>query len=262
MDVILHDFSIKQIADSGQCFRIIKNNNTWTIYHQHYCLVLKRLSAERYYADCDNEAWQKVWYSYFDLGTDYSKIKQLIQNSNDIYLQTAANFGSGLRILRQDLLESIIVYIISQNNNISRITKTVNAICTPFFPNISELVAFSTDDWRAFGTGYRANYLCNAVKKIYDGTFSLDKLRSMDYKSAVNYLKTLNGVGDKVANCIALFGLHHMDAFPQDVWIKRIIVKHYHGLFPIEKYYDWLGIVQQYMFYYERSAKLTNQQIK
>ncbi len=256
MDVVLHDFSIAQIANSGQCFRISKNsNNQWKVYHKEYHLEMTQVSAELCNVDCNEEEWQKIWYSYFDLNTDYSTIKHLILNSNDTYLQKAVKFGLGLRILRQDLLETIIVYIISQNNNIPRITKTVNLICTLYFPNINTLANLSIDDWQSFGTGYRAKYLYEAVQKIYDGTFNLDKLKTMDYKSAITYLKILNGVGDKVANCIALFGLHHMNAFPKDVWIKRIIEKHYNGLFPIDKYYNWLGIVQQYMFYYERFIK-------
>lgn len=261
MDVVLPDFSIEQIANSGQCFRIFKNNfknnsGAWTIYHQTYCLNIKHLFNAHYDVDCSNEEWQNVWHTYFDLNTNYNEIKQIIFSSDDLYLQKATEFSTGVRILRQELLETIISFIISQNNNIPRITKTINSICTPYFPTILTLASLSINDWHALGVGYRAKYLYEVAQKICDGTFNLDELKTMDYKMAILYLKKLNGVGDKVANCIALFGLHHMEAFPQDVWIKRIIAKHYRGSsFPIERYHKWLGVVQQYMYYYERMLK-------
>ena len=254
MILTLRDFSIEQIALSGQCFCVYKiDSDTWTIYHKKNKLSIKQLSKNKYEFDCDQTDWNTIWFYYFDLGTDYSKIKRLILTSNDVYLKKAVKFGAGLRILRQDLFEAIICFIISQNNNISRITKIVRSLCNPYFPDISDLYKYSITDWQALGVGYRSIYLYEIVQKIYIGQFDLEKLKQMSCSNAIAYLKTLKGIGNKVANCIALFGLHHINAFPRDVWINLIIEKHYNGNFPFDLYDGFLGIVQQYMFYYERN---------
>ena len=100
-----------------------------------------------------------------------------------------------------------------------------------------------------------AKYIADIVKDVLDGAFSLDYLKMLSTKDALEYLQNFNGIGTKVANCIALFSLHKMDAFPQDVWIKRIIETRYGGKFPVEKYATFAGVVQQYMFFYERFVR-------
>ena len=105
------------------------------------------------------------------------------------------------------------------------------------------------------GLGYRAKYVADTVKAVLDGKLNLNLLNTLSTQDVIKYLQRFNGIGAKVANCIALFSLHKIDAFPIDVWIKRIIDKHYSSKFPIEKYAPFAGIVQQYMFFYERCKK-------
>ena len=168
----------------------------------------------------------------------------------------AIDFGYGIRILRQDLWETIVSFIISQRNNIARIRGIIDRLCRPFddvFPSPTLLKDYSEDDFKMLGLGYRAKYIVSLVKAVLNGELDLDYLKTLSTQETMKYLQKFNGIGSKVANCIALFSLHKIDAFPIDVWIKRIIDTHYNGEFPIEKYAPFAGIVQQYMFFYARS---------
>ena len=254
----LRNFDIEQIADSGQCFRIYRiDDNKWEAHVLNKCLFIQKNNNIHVFY-CSKEQFYDFWYKYFDLEIDYGQIISRILNSGDGYLEKAVKFGSGLRILKQDLWEMIFSYVISQQNNISRITNCIRKICSTNndkFPSPSDFLNFSENQLESFKLGYRKDYLLTISKLIYEGKFDLKLLKSMDYISALKYLKSLPGIGDKVANCIMLFGLHKIEAFPIDVWIKRIIDKRYNGNFSLKELglEDIGGIVQQYMFFYERS---------
>ena len=253
----LQDFDIEQIANSGQCFRITQiTPGTWAVKALGHTLYI--IKGNEYIFDCTEEEFARIWYNYFDLETDYSIYKEIIRYSGDRYLIDAINFGHGIRILRQDLWETIVSFIISQQNNITRIKKIIERLCLPFdgiFPSPALLKDYSEDDFKAIGLGYRAKYIVSIVRAVLDGIFDLHYLKTLPTQEAIRYLQKFNGIGAKVANCIVLFSLHKIDAFPIDVWIKRIIDKHYSSKFPIEKYAPFAGIVQQYMFFYERCKK-------
>jgi len=256
----LKDFDIEQIADSGQCFRMYRvASNVWEIFALNRFLKIEKKN-ENHVFYCDQNEFDNFWFNYFDLQTDYSEIKGRILATNDEYLIKAVNFGSRLRILRQDLWEMIVSAVISQQNNIPRIKNCLKKLCDinkGRFPTPNDFLSFREKDLDSVKLGYRKNYLLKISESVFDGNFDLKKLKKMKYSDAVKYLKTLHGVGDKVANCIALFGMYLIEAFPIDVWIKRILETHYHGNFPL-KYWnlqDIGGIVQQYMFFYERSLK-------
>ncbi len=256
----LKDFDIAQIADSGQCFRMYHvDDETWEIFALNRFLKIRK-KEETHIFYCDQKEFDDFWSNYFDLQTDYGEIKKRILATNDEYLIDAVNFGSGLRILRQDLWEVMVSFIISQQNNIPRIKNCLKKLCNMNegkFPAPNNFLNFRETDLDSVKLGYRKNYLLKISEAVSDGNFDLEKLRKMNYPEAMEYLKTLYGVGDKVANCIALFGMHQIEAFPIDVWIKRILETHYHNDFSLERrsLQDIGGIVQQYMFFYERSLK-------
>ncbi len=260
LNLELEDFDIEQIADSGQCFRMYRvADDTWELFAlNRFLKVQKRKGTHIFH--CERDEFDDFWSDYFDLQTDYGEIKRRILTTNDEYLIKAVNYGSGLRILRQDLWEMMVSFIISQQNNIPRIKNCLKKLCDinkGKFPTPDDFLNFRETDLNFVKLGYRKNYLLKISESVCNGIFDLEKLRKMAYLEATKYLKTLHGVGDKVANCTALFGMHRIEAFPIDVWIKRILETRYCNDFSLEYWglQDIGGIVQQYMFFYERRLK-------
>lgn len=255
------DFSIEQIANSGQCFRInqLDGDNLWQVVAFGKILKIQQINTNEVIFHCSEEEYLDLWKNYFDLDRDYKKIKMLILNTGDPYLIKAVKYGYGLRILKQDIWEVIVSFVISQRNNISRIKRIIENLCMPYgvkFPSPSILAKFSEKKFKTLGLGYRTKYLINIAHAVASGKFDVEYLKSLEYLEAIRYLKLLQGIGDKVANCIALFGLHKIEAFPIDVWIKRIIDRRYNGRFDLTPFFSYAGIIQQYMFFYERSLKI------
>ena len=250
------DFNIAQIANSGQCFRISEQSEgRWEVVAFGKSLKIYVRDDNTHIFECDTDEYNELWHNYFDMQRDYSEIKAKIRAVGDPYLTHAVDFGYGMRILNQDLWEVIISFIISQQNNIPRIRSIIKRLCAPYglrFPTPQELSAFSEDDFAKIGLGYRARYVRNVAVAATEGRLNFGELRKMSYHDAIVYLKKFDGIGDKVANCIALFGLRKLEAFPVDVWIKRILQKQYGGEFDTDRFQGYAGLVQQYMFYYER----------
>lgn len=257
------DFSVAKISASGQCFRMTKLENGWfQVIADRKRLLLKQEADSEVLMDCSEEEFKTIWNSYFDLDTDYRHFLEHI-DPEDHYLQSAISYGSGIRILRQDLWEMIISFIISQQNNIRRIRKCIETICSHYgteedgffaFPTPVQLARATEEELRALGLGYRSRYLVETAHMIADGKVSLDKLKQMDYASARAELLKLCGVGAKVADCICLFGLHHLCAFPVDTHIRQVLASHYPDGFPSEAYAGYEGVLQQYIFYYDLTA--------
>ena len=261
----IKNFSLREISISGQCFRmreIGSANDTFEIIAGDKRLLTAQKSDVISF-DCTKDEFEKHWANYFDLQTDYEKIIGSIEKK-DKYLQAAARSASGVRILRQDLFEMIITFIISQQNNIQRITKSIEKLCEAYgkkfgrgddayyaFPTAKKLASLSEDDLLLLGLGYRAKYIIKVANDIASGAFNLNPLKKMDYDDAKRELLSLYGVGEKVANCICLFALHHTEAFPIDTHIKQILDKNYPNGFPFKRYEGCAGILQQYMFYYD-----------
>ena len=174
-------------------------------------------------------------------------------NTNDNFLKAAYEFGSGIRILRQDLWEVIISFIISQNNNIPRIKKSIKLICDDTngkFPDWCDLSNMNLSDK---GLGYRDEYIRNACYARAT-TFTDDDLES-GYANAKAQLMKIKGIGEKVANCILLFSLHYLDSFPVDTHIRKIIDREYGGELPDWAFGKYAGLFQQYLFYYEINGR-------
>ncbi|MDR2776798.1 MAG: hypothetical protein LBB17_02005 [Puniceicoccales bacterium] len=254
------DFCIEQIANSGQCFRINKlgTADIWQIVAFGRVLAVHRVGRNISVLHCSPEEFQSIWVDYFDLRRDYGMIKNLILMADDPFLRNAVSYGAGLRILHQDLWEVIVSFIISQRNNISRIKSTIEKLCAPYayaFPSPRILAQYDEKDFCNLGLGYRARYLMDIVENTEAGTFDMEYLKTLSSREAIAYLKNFNGIGEKVANCIALYGLHRLEAFPIDTWISRTIRSRYGGNFDIENFSPYAGVVQQYMFFYQRSLQ-------
>lgn len=260
----LKNFNIAQICDSGQCFRMRELEEGWyeVIAGDHYLTV--RQEGELCCFSCSEEEFEKFWVRYFDLEEDYGSYIDRI-DQEDEYLCRAAAFGSGIRILRQDLWEMIVSFLISQQNNIVRIRKCIGNICAAYgerkqtpegipyeaFPGPEALAKASEEDLKTCNLGYRSKYVLRTAQSVADGEINLDGIFRMDYEGAKTELLKFYGVGEKVADCICLFALHHLQAFPVDTHIRQVMEEHYAQGFPMERYHGYEGVIQQYIFYYD-----------
>lgn len=249
------DINLEKIAVSGQIFRMTKEEAGFRVHFKHKSVLIEEDNKNLIF-NCSEKEFYKTWYDFFDFGTDYSKITKLI-DKNDKYMLKAYEAGCGIRILRQDLWEIIISFIISQNNNIKRITGSISRLCKltddGSFPEPHTLKRVSTEQLRSFGLGYRDVYVKNMAERVSTGAFDLEALKSMSYEDAFKSLKNEYGIGDKVADCICLFGLHKLNAFPIDTHIKQILKKHYPKGLP-KQYTGFEGVMQQYMFYHDLNS--------
>jgi len=252
-------FDLDRMADSGQCFRWEKiDANHYRIPAFGKLLTISQPTPDLIQADCSPQDWQRVWAPYFDMDTDYPAIVREI-DPQDSYLQAAAKVSYGMRILRQELWETMLSFIISQNNNIPRIKQIIQRLCDAFgkFPEADVIASSSIATLRELGLGYRASYLLEAA-----GHYLRDQQDKRfgpgDYAQWRLYLQSYKGIGVKVADCICLFSLGHKEAFPIDTWIRKIMNDYYGGHFPIERYAKCAGVLQQYMFYYERTRSRGN----
>ena len=202
------------------------------------------------------------WQSYFDLDTDYDALIERF--SKDEHMRLACKENPGIRVLRQEPFETLISFIISQNNNIKRITGIIDRLCESCgektehgyaFPTLEKLVGVTAEDLAPLRAGFRAKYIVDAVEKLNSTEVSLDGINAMDTDTAREELKKIKGVGNKVADCVLLFGYHKTDAFPRDVWIKRIEQKLYPDGLP-ECIKGNEGIAQQYLFDYARTHEI------
>lgn len=236
-----YPISLRKIAESGQCFRLVPNRLG---YSYGTCDMVQTTPTQILATEDISHL--------FKTDINYSVIEKFMYEK-DNYLRKCVAYGKGLRVIEQPIFETIISFIISQNNNIPRITRTIASICPhKTFPTREELLMMSLEDWEEVGAGYRATYLVEAVKRC-DEYFISILTSAKTTQDKIDILKSLKGVGDKVANCIALFGLGCYDAFPVDVWMRRIIDTEYDGYFDTQDFKEYRGIVQQFMFYYGRS---------
>lgn len=257
-------FSLPQIWRSGQCFRMAQTDETrFQVVAGDRFLEMEQ-SGEKCIFYCPEEEFETFWKGYFDLEKDYSFYIEAI-NPRDRYLLTAARFGSGIRILRQDLWEMIVSFLISQQNNIVRIRRCIQNICETYgeekftpdgrkyfaFPMPETLSLLEDDDLKPCNLGYRSKYVVRAAKSVVSGEIDLEAIRQMNYKGAREELLKFFGIGEKVADCICLFALHHLQAFPVDTHINQALQAHYKRGFLNRRYRGFQGVMQQYMFYYE-----------
>ena len=288
----LKDINLAHIFECGQCFRwekVSENEYVGAAGDKSFRMRLEPAGCEvgklfnlHIEATGGDEAF---WRNYLDLDRDYGEIKKRIlsscegESSCNIKLRSALEYGYGIRILNQDPWETFVSFIISQNNNIPRIKKCVEALCDKYgasltgistaedtntsgitgtgqkfahaFPTAERLAEVPVEELRELKLGYRDEYIVAAAKR------RLEMGLPASYEEVLKY----HGVGPKVANCIRLFALHETDAFPVDTWVKHIMNDMYGfdesdvmGMtdFAREKFGDYAGYAQQYLFYYYR----------
>ncbi len=269
-------FNIQEILECGQCFRFNKTGeNKYRIIALNKVLDIEQNGETIFLSPCTEEEFKELWFNYFDLGTDYAEIKKIISKDDPI-MQKAVEYAGGIRLLNQEPFETLISFIISQNNNIPRIKGIISRLSKAygnayndedsFFPDLAALIPVCSDDYMAIGTGFRAKYLCDCVEKLKNNEIDLHSLYNMPAEAAKKELLKIKGVGPKVADCVLLFSLGKRDMYPVDVWVKRVtellyfdgkdIPKEEISRFAAEKWGKYAGFAQQYLFYYARSEKI------
>jgi len=264
----LSDFSIHQIFDCGQCFRFNGNpdGNVSGIAFSKF-VTFKQEGDILYIYNITDEEYESRWKHYLALDIDYAHIKREITErfGNDPTIKTAIEYGSGIRILRQEPWEMVCSFIISQNNNIPRIKKIIERMSAAYgepiengyaFPTPESLYKAGIDALEQLKMGFRAKYVYDAAEKIVTGKLNLEEVLASSTQDALRLLQNVKGIGLKVASCALLFGFDKYDVFPIDVWMRRVLEKYYPNGLDIDALGEYAGIAQQYLFYYERYTNL------
>ena len=274
-------FELADIFECGQCFRWNKEENgSYTgVFHNNVLNVEKKGNKIIFKGICEGNI-EKICTDYFDLNRDYTKIKEELSNIDD-NLKRSVEYGKGIRILNQDLWETIISFIISANNNIPRIKGIIERLSKAYgkkivynnkeyytFPTPEELKNVTVADFRNLGLGFRDIRLYETTHMVLDKEVDLQKLDKLPTKLAREELLRLSGVGPKVADCILLFStLKRFDVFPIDVWVRRVMNELYIKnedenkvskkeiqKLADEKFGNIQGLAQQYLFYWKRET--------
>ena len=276
-----NDFELKDIFECGQCFRWNKNDDdSYTGVIKNGVLNVKISGENIIFKGILNENIKDIVTDYFDLNRDYSSIKKSLAKI-DIYMKESIEYGSGIRILNQDLWEMIISYIISANNNIPRIKGIIEKMSKKYgkeiyyngtkyytFPRPEDLENVTVEDFRNLGVGFRDIRLYKTTQMILENKIDLKSLYKEPTTNVKEKLLTLSGVGEKVADCILLFStLKRFDVFPIDVWVRRVMNELYIKnedetkvnkreiqKLAYEKFGKLEGLAQQYLFYWKREA--------
>ena len=271
----IKDFDPKHIFECGQCFRWhLQEDGSYTGVAMGRVINVKREDDKVYIDNTNLEDYKNIWYDYFDLGTDYGKIKDDLKKY-DKYLEEAVKFGWGIRILRQDSWEMLISFIISSNNRIPMIQRAIENLSERYgeyigeyrgkkyyaFPDAEVLSKVPVEEIRECKTGFRDKYIKSTSERVVEEGVDVKSFRKMDTEECRKRLIEYNGVGPKVCDCISLFGMQKIDTFPVDVWVKRVMQEFYVDeemsltrirKFALDKFGELSGYAQQYLFYYAR----------
>lgn len=253
--------------DCGQSFRWKKENDIWSaVAYGRKIRVQQKDENTLIFYDTTEEDFKNIWKTYFDLDRNYPDI--ISRFVNDSYLCTASEEYYGIRVLNQEPWEALCSFIISQNNNIPRIKGIVERLCESFgndlgdgfftFPSAEKLSALTPEDLAPLRAGFRAKYIIDAARKVASGEISFEEIFEKDISFGRESLMKICGVGPKVAECALLYGCRKAEAFPVDVWVKRIMSELYENGLP-QCAYPEIGIAQQYLFHWRRNLdnKLT-----
>ncbi|SHJ00995.1 DNA-3-methyladenine glycosylase family protein [Parasporobacterium paucivorans] len=275
----IDDFDLGQTLECGQCFRYDKiGDKEYILAAKGKLLHARQEGVDLILFGVEGKTQANDWIDYFDLRRDYGKIKRYLLN-RDEELREAIRTKHGVRILNQEFHEVLLSFIISQNKQIPHIRQIVRAISDKFgtfigeingikyhsFPSVNQLVSAKEEDFRNCKTGFRAPYLCDAVSRLHQEQLDVESFKGLKEEEARQKLMEIKGVGEKIANCVLLFGLGYRSAFPIDVWIKRIMGEVYFGReaspaeiqkLAEERFGEYGGYAQQYIFYYGRDNKI------
>ena len=254
-------FDLGQIFDCGQCFRwekISENEYSGIVFGKH--LVISQNSNDIHFKNTSEKNFENIWKEYFDFSFDYENLKKQLVKIDPV-LKNAVETYPGIRILKQDPWEALCSFIISQNNNIPRIKKIISKLCENFgekieggyaFPSAEKVASLSEENLSVIKSGFRAKYILDAAKKVHLKETDLEKISKMPLENAQNELMKIKGVGPKVADCVLLYGMHRLDAFPMDVWMKKVMETFFKDKKP-EIFGKYAGIAQQYLYHYTRT---------
>lgn len=274
----INNLLVPQIFDCGQCFRFDPVESSGVkcefegIAHGRYVRFGQDSPDTLEIYNSTPEDYENIWNHYLALDEDYTAVRAEITErfnracrKEDRVTAAAMKFGSGIRILRQDPWETICSFIISQNNNIPRIKKIIAEMSRAYgepiihagrtyhaFPTAQALASAGEDALFKLKTGFRAKYIYDAAKRTASGELDYPAIAKAPPAEAMERLCVIKGVGPKVASCAMLFGFGKTEAFPIDVWIKRVLAKYYPDGLDISSLGRYAGIAQQYLFYYER----------
>lgn len=279
------EFNPKHIFENGQCFRWEKeDDDSYTIVAKNKVINVSLLKEENNLYDLRFEGssledYNNIWHEYFDMDRDYAKLRKELSQVDE-HLFEATNYGTGLRILNQDVFEMTMSFIISANNQIPRIKKAVDTMATLLgnpigefrgkmrysFPNSDDVANISEANLASLKIGFRAPYILNTAKMIQNQEINLLNIEKTQYEEAAKELQRLPGVGPKVADCILLFGAKKESAFPVDTWVIKFMNEYYMEIPDknmkrikakgLEVFGQKAGFAQQYLFYYARENKI------
>lgn len=257
-------FDVGQTLDCGQVFRYVFDGEEYKVHAKNHVAYIRE-DGDEYVVRCDDK---EFFERYFDFDTDYAAIQAKVDDCE--FMHEAIEFGKGIHILRQDPVEAIFSFIISQNNHIPRIKGIIERICNSLgdnmgdyhaFPSVEKLASAGVDFYKNVGAGYRAEYL-DRVAKTLVGT-DVNEWSALSTDELRKKLLSLHGVGRKVADCALLFGFGKFDVFPVDTWIKKIYEDEYNvqdaekmSEILVKRYQNCAGFAQQWAFYYKRVKKV------
>lgn len=277
-------FDIEKIAASGQCFRMHKTaENEYVILASDKMLVVEKDNDETTTLHCTTAEYQNVWKGYFDIGNNAYKcaIKEAyFRGIVDVFAFRAARYSTGIVILQQDLWETICNYLIARAKSVTQISKCIEKMCMQYgnpignhrgityysFPSPYKIVKGGIGTLSKIGLGFRTEDVFRMAQQVINGKIDLDYIRKANYEDGYAYLtgshkvdgqaiKDFRGIGPKVANCILLYGCHHLEAVPKDTWINKVKTEDYKGEEPWWFDYYYGGIIQQFVFFYKRNMK-------
>lgn len=274
----IKNFDLHNVFQCGQCFRWNETDSGSYIGVAYGKVIeVNKIKDDLIIYNTNIKEFYEIWEEYFDLKRDYSEIKNKL--SKDPILKESIQFGSGIRILKQEPFELTISFIISANNRIPMIKREIQNICEKWgekiqykgkvyytFPCVEALSTATLEELQKCSIGFRAKYALDTVKKINNKEMDLDYIKSLDDDKCHKKMQEFMGVGPKVSDCIILFSMGKYTAFPVDVWVKRAMQHFYLApdvslpkirQFARDKFGDEAGFAQQYLFYWARENQLT-----
>lgn len=267
------DFDLHHTFDCGQCFRWnCDGDGSYSGVAGGRAVRLRQDRDGILIENCTAGDFSSFWKNYFDLDRDYAEVKEAVSVNG--LMRTAVSYGEGIRILRQEFFETLISYIISQNNSIPNIKRVVERLCAAYgdpiefegglryaFPSAERLAALNESDFRGLGAGFRDRYLTGAARLAAEGALDPARLASMPTDEARAELMKIKGVGNKVCDCVLLFALGKFDLFPTDTWIRKVMAESFDAGSVAEAKSEGqrifgqnAGFAQQYLFYWRRET--------
>ena len=270
---IKNNFDLKSTITCGQIFRYEIIDNKYIVILKDRVISLYEDNDYIYIDSSKEEGLYEVIIDYFDLDRDYDEIEKNILKK-DKKLKNALIYSRGLKMIHQDPFETLMAYVISQNNRVPSIANSLNLIAQSYgnrvlfnskeyylFPECNALDSLSIDDFRNCKVGFRDKYLYEIVNKVNNKELDLNKIYEMNSEEALNYLMSFKGIGMKVASCILLFAYQKFDVFPVDTWVKKFMKDDYNiegekniRDFAYNQYHEYSGLAIQYMFNYKRNG--------